>query len=64
MYHRKYKKILVVNQHDFYTAEHAQTVTENNAEVAYNTLFSVKGEWEKLSDFSRGWINLAGLRVA
>lgn len=27
-------------------------------------MFSVKGEWDKLADYSRGWLNLSGMRVS
>ncbi len=62
--HRYYKKILVIQQHDFITAEKCESVMEGNSLNSYNTVFSVKGEWEKVEDHSRGWIHLAGLRAA
>lgn len=37
---------------------------EGKKEIAYHTVFSVKGEWEQAADHNRGWINLAGLRVS
>ena len=64
MFHRKYKKVLVISQHQFYTAEKAEIVEEDNKDVVYNTMFSVKGEWNKLPDYSRGWINLSGLKIS
>jgi hypothetical protein len=62
--HRKYRKVLVVSQHEFYTAEKGEILEEEGQAVAYNTAFSVKGEWPKLADYSRGWLNLGGLRVS
>jgi len=41
--HRCYKKILVINQHDFYTAEKSELLEEDGHQVAYNIVFSVKG---------------------
>lgn len=61
--HRCYKKILVIQQHEFYTGEKCELV-EGKKEIAYHTVFSVKGEWEQAANHSRGWINLAGLRVS
>lgn len=43
VFHRKYKKILVINQHEFYNAEKAVLIQEEGSEVVYNTIFSVKG---------------------
>lgn len=63
VYHRKYKKVLVIGQHEFYTAEKTEVVEEEGCEVGYHTCFSVKGEWKKVADHSRGWVNLAGLRL-
>lgn len=61
---RKYKKVLVINQHEFYTAEKSEMVVEKGREVAYTTVFSVKGDWSKVADHCRGWINLAGVKVS
>jgi len=37
---------------------------EEGKEVVYSTVFSVKGDWPKLVDYSRGWVNLTGLRIS
>jgi len=36
---------------------------EGGQPVVYSTVFSVKGDWNKVADYSRGWVNLAGVRV-
>ena len=51
--HRFYKKILVIQQHDFITAEKCESFIEKKSAVAYNTIFSVKGDWQKVKDHSR-----------
>ena len=62
--HRKYKKVLVINQHEFYTGEKSELIQEIGTDVAYTTVFSVKSDCNKLADHSRGWINLAGLKAS
>lgn len=39
-------------------------MVEKGREVAYTTVFSVKGDWSKVADHCRGWINLAGVKVS
>ena len=36
---------------------------EKGVETAYCTVFSVKGDWNKVADHSRGWVNLAGMKA-
>ena len=39
-------------------------VEEEGKEVVYDTMFSVKGDWDKVPDYSRGWVNLSGLKLS
>ena len=32
--------------------------------MVYDTMFSVKGDWDKVPDYSRGWVNLSGLKLS
>lgn len=56
--------MLVIQPHEFYTAEKCLPIEENNKESIYNIAFSVKGSWEKQSDHNSGWVNLVGMKVS
>ena len=61
---REYKKVLVINQHQFYTGERSEVVEEEGRGfVGYQVAFGVKGEWPVAGEWSLGWVNLAGSRA-